>query len=720
MDEPWRRLATAAGIEPGYWDGLGARRDLTEPTARALLAALGHDPGADPASCAKALENAAWMAPLPALLQIAPGARFTVDLTLPPAAAGRDVAWQVQLESGVIHHGSSALPQEPAAEFGAIDGVVNTRFRLTIDLPAPLAPGYHRLILPDHHAAAALLAVPPRCHVPHFLATGGRCWGLAVQLYSLRSARNWGIGDFSDLARVATIAGHAGAALIGLNPLHARHLARPEDASPYAPSSRLALDPMLLDVEAIADLATCSAAQALIAAPAFQARLRAARDTPWVDHALVAALKLPVLQLLFEHFRARAAPGTDARRASYSAFVTRGGVDLEHFAIFEALRLWLRSRDGELAGWRDWPAERHDPGGAWVREFRTNNALRVEFQLYLQWQADLQLQAAADAARAAGMRIGLYRDLAVGAAADGAECWSAGNLIARGASVGAPPDLLNREGQDWGLPPWNPRVLEEREYAPFRTLLAENMRAAGALRIDHVMALTRLFWIPAGMRGAAGGYVRNAFEVLAGVVAIESVRNQCMIIGEDLGSVPDGLRDALAARGFLSYRVLLFERHWSGDGSFKRPWEYPAQALATVVTHDMPTIAEYWSGDDIARRDGLGLFPEAALRDAEAGRRAPERQALQQLLGELGLAPDQTPTQTAPTAALHAAVARCNAMLAVVQLDDISGETLPVNIPGTHLEYPNWRRKLSLDIEDLPADPRFVLLADTMRGAGRA
>ncbi len=720
MDEPWRRLATAAGIEPGYWDGLGARRDLTEPTARALLAALGHHAAADPASSAAALENAAWVTPLPALLQIVPGASFTVEVTLPPAAAGQAVAWQVHVESGVIHAGTSTLPHEAASPWREIDGVVNARFRLTIDLPAPLAPGYHRLLLPDRNAAAALLAVPARCHVPAFLADGGRCWGLAVQLYSLRSARNWGIGDFSDLARIATVAGHAGAALIGLNPLHARHLARPEDASPYAPSSRLALDPMLLDVEAIADFATCGAAQALIAAPAFRARLRAARDTPLVDHAAVAALKLPVLRLLFEHFRARPAPNLDTRGASYTAFVARGGIDLENFATFEALRLWQRSRDGTLAGWRDWPAEWQDAAGAWVREFRTNHAEAVEFQLYLQWQADLQLHAAAHAARAAGMRIGLYRDLAVGAAADGAECWSAGNLIARDVAVGAPPDLLNREGQDWGLPPWNPRVLEEREYAPFRKLLAENMRAAGALRIDHVMALTRLFWIPAGMRGAAGGYVRNAFEFLAGVVAIESVRNQCMIVGEDLGSVPDGLREALAARGFLSYRVLLFERHWSGDGSFKRPWEYPAQALATVVTHDMPTIAEYWSGGDIARRDALGLFPEASLRDAEAGRRAPERQALLHLLAELGLAPDEPAPQAAPTGALHAAVARCNAMLAVVQLDDISGETLPVNIPGTHLEYPNWRRKLSLDIEDLAADPRFAQLAESMRAAGRA
>jgi 4-alpha-glucanotransferase len=343
----------------------------------------------------------------------------------------------------------------------------------------------------------------------------------------------------------------------------------------------------------------------------------------------------------------------------------------------------------------------------------------VEFQCYLQWQADLQLGAAAAAAREAGMSVGLYRDLAVGAADDGAETWAAGDLIARGASVGAPPDLLNREGQDWGLPPWNPRALEARAWAPFRALLAANMRHAGALRIDHVMALTRLFWIPAGCKGDTGGYVRQAFDALAGLVALESRRNGCLVVGEDLGSVPDGLREALGARGLLSYRVLLFERHWNGDGSFKRPWEYPHQALATAVTHDMATIAEWWAGGDVPRRAALGLFPEPALAEAEAARRAPEREGLARLAAELGMAAPGSEAQ-APAATLHALVARTAAMLAVVQLDDIAGENEPINIPGTYREYPNWRRKVSLPLEALADDARFRALADAMREAGRA
>ena len=233
------------------------------------------------------------------------------------------------------------------------------------------------------------------------------------------------------------------------------------------------------------------------------------------------------------------------------------------------------------------------------------------------------------------------------------------------------------------------------------------------------MALARLFWIPAGMKGAAGGYVRNAFDMLAGVVALESRRHACMVVGEDLGSVPDGLREALAERGFLSYRVLQFERHWQGDGSFKHPDEYPAQALATAVTHDMPPVAEYWHGDDIARRDALGLFPEPHLRDAEAARRAPERRAMLDLLARIGRAPADGDDTDAVAGALHAAVGMTRAMLAVVQLDDIAGEALPINIPGTYREYPNWRRKVSLPLEALAADPRWTALAATMRAAGR-
>ncbi|MCP5199051.1 MAG: 4-alpha-glucanotransferase [Gammaproteobacteria bacterium] len=593
----------------------------------------------------------------------------------------------------------------------ATDGSLACRLDTGLVLPA----GYHRFELPLCDTSCTVIAAPRQAWLPPALAGGARRWGLAVQVYSLRSERNWGMGDFTDLAAVVASAARGGAALVGVNPLHARHLAEPHEASPYAPASRYALDPLYLDVAAIADVQDAAAAQSLMASADFTRRLAAARATPLVDHAAIAALKLPVLRAGFEHFHDHAPA---ARRAALAAFRAASAAWLDDFATGEALRL-AGAASGRGSDWRQWPPAWRDPHSAEVAAWREAHAAEVDFVCWLQWQADLQLAAVAARARAGGMSIGLYRDVAVGASPAGAECWAAGTLIAPGASVGAPPDLLNHNGQDWGLPPWNPRVLAARGYRPFAELLAANMRHAGALRIDHVMALYRLFWIPAGRCGEDGAYLRQPFDCLAAVVALESVRNRCLVVGEDLGSVPDGLREALAARGLLSYRVLLFERHWDGDGSFKRPHEYPEQALATVVTHDMPTIAELWAGDDIARREALGLYPEADFGAAERDRRAAERGGLMALAAELGLPTEQTDAAIV-TATLHAIVARSAAMLAVVQLDDVSGEDTPVNVPGTHDEYPNWRRKLGLTLEALDGDARWQALAAAMRAAGRA
>ncbi|MBL8385473.1 MAG: 4-alpha-glucanotransferase [Burkholderiales bacterium] len=716
MREPVRRLAAAAGIEPGYWDGLGNRRDLSESTALALIGALGLDPAGDLDAQARHLEDAAYAEPLPCAVTVDADAPPAVELGLPLAAADRPLDWEIELEDGSRRAGRATPVRLEDADVRQIGAAPHGRFRLPLDAGGPLPPGYHTLRLDGLGARCALIAAPARCHIPPDLDGGARRWGVAAQLYALRSARNWGIGDFTDLAVLARTAAAAGADFIGLPPLHARHLARPAEASPYAPSSRLMLDPMYLDVEAIADFAVCAAARQMVGSPEFARRRDAARDADLVDHAAVAALKLPVLAAL--HARFAAGPTEASRQAAFRDFERAGGADLHHHALFEAWRLDAAARDGALPGWRAWPAAARDPDSALMRAFARDHAAQVAFQKYLQWQAELQLADAAAAARAAGMRIGLYRDLAVGAADDGAECWGAQDLFSAGASVGAPPDLLNREGQDWGLPPWKPAALARAGYAPLGALLRANMRAAGALRIDHVMALTRLFWIPAGRKGADGGYVRNALPAMAGVVALESRRHGCMVIGEDLGSVPDGLRDTLAARGFLSYRVLLFERHWHGDGSFKLPGEYPRQALATAATHDMATIAEYWSGADIARRDALGLFPEPRLRDDETARRGAEREALARLFARIG-APADPGDAGSIAAAMHAAIGQSEAMLAIVQLDDVTGETAPINIPGTHREYPNWRRKLGLPLERLAEDPRWRALGAAMHAAGR-
>jgi (1->4)-alpha-D-glucan 1-alpha-D-glucosylmutase len=717
MNEALRRLATAAGIEERYWDGLGVQRELGEPTAVALLGALGINAGADAAAAASTLADEIFLTPLPPAVVIR-AAAANLTLALPQTRREETIRWELTLENGGGRAGEFVAAQLSQLDTREIDGRHYGRFGLP--LPGDLPLGYHRLRLPALTAETTLIVAPARCYIAPALQQGARCWGFALQLYTLRSARNWGIGDFSDLAMVAAAAGSAGASFIGLNPLHARHLVKPGEASPYAPSSRLFLDPLYIDVEAVAEFADCAPARAIVAGTDFQARLMAARQQALVDYAAVTALKLPLLEQLFHHFQQQPAGSGSARAAAFEEFKRAGGAALARFAEFEALRLHLQATNGQSVDWRSWPPELRDPASAALAQFRREHSARIDFQMYLQWVAVAQLGAAAAAARTAGMPLGLYCDLAVGAAHDSAETWSEQGLFAHDVSVGAPPDLLNRQGQTWGLPPWNPRVLAQQSYAPLRRLLAANMRDAGALRIDHVMALTRLFWIPAGKSGADGGYVRNPFEALAAVVALESERNRCMVIGEDLGSVPEGLRARLHDLGLLSYRVLIYERHWQGDGSFCRPHEYPAQSLATVATHDMPTLTEFWRGEDIGRRDALGMFPSPQQRDEETARRDGERAGLLRLLGELGLSPADPHNAAEVVAALHGAIACTTSMLAVVQLDDLIGEAAPVNIPGTYLEYPNWRRKLALPLEAIVDDSRWSRLAALMRAAGRA
>lgn len=717
MSDALLRLATATGIENGYWDALGTFRPLEASTARALLAGLGYDPDADPEAQCRELDEALYRRPLPAVVVLPEGIEHELWLALPVATAGARFGWELELEDGERLSGDFSPVSLARIDSRELDGELFARFALRLRRSLPR--GYHRFGLPARGFVTDVIVAPPRCFIPGRLAGGGRCWGVAVQLYALRSPRNWGIGDFTDLATMGVAAGNAGAAFVGLNPLHARVLARPEEASPYAPSSRLHLDPVYLDVEAIAEFDRTPEARALLASSGFQERLAAARACPFVDYPAVTSLKLEALRLLHAKFRAGTAGEATPRAQAYRAFVAAGGTTLRRFAEFEALCLALVATRGRLPAWDDWLPEWRDPQSALLEQFRERAAAAIDFQLYLQWQATEQFDAAVAAARAAGLSLGFYRDLAVAAARDGAENWSDPALVAQGMKLGAPPDPFSAGGQNWGMPPGNPRTQVERGFRPFAALLAANMRGGGALRIDHVMSLARLFWIPDGMPNTAGGYVHNPFESLAAVVALESVRNRCLVIGEDLGSVPEGLRERLQALGFLSYRVVLFERNWATDGSFRAPGDYPVQALAIAVTHDLPTIAEFWTGGDIGRRAGLGLLGGEPASLAAKHERQADRRALLRFFAEARIDVPDPSDPAAVTAALHEAVAKTASMLAVVQLDDLNGESEPINIPGTHHQYANFRRKLSRPLEAILADPRWRDIAQRMRRAGR-
>src|SRR5436190_836112 len=415
-----------------------------------------------------------------------------------------------------------------------------------------------------------------RCYEPELLAQGARVWGFMVQLYGVRSKRNWGIGDFGDLKALVEFAASRGAAVVGVNPLHATQ------GSPYSPSSRLALNFLYLDVEAIPEFGAGAAAQRLVKTKAFQRKLADLRKAPLVDYAGVAVLKRHVLERIFRDAGPKVAePST--------------------FAIFEALREKLGG------GWESWPREYRDPHSRAVRKFAKKNAPRVAFHEWVQRAARAQLEGVQVHAQRLGMPIGLYVDLALGADRGGAEVWADREAYALEATCGAPPDEFNPKGQDWGLPPYSPRALRACAYGPFIELLRANMPAGGALRMDHVMALSRLYWIPRGAKADRGGYVHYPADDLLAVLAAESSARKCLVIGEDLGTVSAELRTKLNRAGVLSYRPLLFEK--APDGEMAPPEAYPRDALVCVSTHDLPTWRGYWVEHDLELRD-----PDATYR----------------------------------------------------------------------------------------------------------
>ncbi|HYL87806.1 MAG TPA: 4-alpha-glucanotransferase, partial [Burkholderiales bacterium] len=470
-----------------------------------------------------------------------------------------------------------------------------------------------------------------RCYEPEILAQGARLWGFMVQLYGVRSKRNWGIGDFGDLRALVEFAASRGAAVVGVNPLHATQ------GSPYSPSSRLALAFHYIDVEALPGFAASAAARRLVKTKAFQRKLGDLRRAARVDYAGVAVLKQNVLRLIFRDVKPRI--GTPST-----------------FALFEALREKLGGN------WENWPAEYRDPRSRAVRKL----AKAAAFHEWVQQAARAQLDGVQRRAHELGMPIGLYVDLALGADRGGAEAWADRESHALDATCGAPPDEFNPRGQDWGLPPYSPRALRASGYRPFIELLRANMPQGGALRMDHVMALARLYWIPRGAKPDAGGYVHYPLEDLLAVLAAESRGRRCVVIGEDLGTVPGDLRAKLNAAGILSYRPLLFEKR--PDGEMAPPEAYPRDALVCVSTHDLPTWRGYWAEHDLDLRDRLGLTVDAKkereLRRADIAR-----------LERAGLTP-------APSSA-HAYIARTPCKLALVQPEDMLEVLEQANLPGT-------------------------------------
>jgi 4-alpha-glucanotransferase len=537
--------------------------------------------------------------------------------------------------------------------------------------PADLPVGSYRLHLTDAAGfteQVPLIVAPPRAFGGDF----DRCWLLAVQLYGVRSARNWGIGDFTDLEGLIDLASQLGADGVGLNPLHALFGDRPTDCSPYSPNSRLFLNALYLDVERV---------------PGFRPgaedgdALDRARQGDIVDYAGIAVLKWRALRSAFEAFKAD--PGSD-RRQDFERFRAERGILLSRFACFEVLRHKLKQP------WWEWPQQLRQPDEAACGRLRQGpDGVEVEFVEFVQWAADRQLEACQHRAKELGMKVGLYLDVAVGVQSDGFDAWNEQAAISRRLGVGAPPDPLNTAGQSWGLAGFNAAGLEIRSFEPFREMLRASMRHAGAIRLDHVLGLKRLYLVPHGFPADKGVYVQMPFEPLLAATAQESVAHRCVVIGEDLGTVPEGFREVMADWGIWSYLVMMFER--DDRGRFCGVDHYASNALVTFNTHDLSTYAGWRSFSDLKLKRSLGIDPGES-DDA----RWHALTMLSDILRHHGI--DRHDFN-----AVVGFLARTKSRLLTVALEDLLGVVDQPNIPGTVDEHPNWRRRLPLALDRIAA-----------------
>ncbi|OTA15490.1 4-alpha-glucanotransferase [Xenorhabdus vietnamensis] len=699
-------LATEAGIASEYINAYGKPQAIPVEIRYRILEAMSTDiPVERPVSHLHASS-------LPNVKVVIQGQRVTL-----PLADTNHYQWQIYTEQGKIFHGHC---------------------QLQLTLPTELPQGYHTLqLIPEEHPethsrqhSIQLIVAPERCYEPEAITRGEKLWGACVQLYTLRSENNWGIGDFGDLKYMLQELTPRGGSFIGLNPLHAIYPAMPENASPYSPSSRHWLNIIYIAVNQVEDFNYSDEAQKWWHSAETQSKLQQVRQAEWVDYTTVMTLKMAALRLAYPQFKFRS--DNDPQQIAFRQFVTKGGKNLYSQAAYDALHHKLYEENNVYWGWPVWPEEYREPESDAVKVFCYSHPQEIEFFLWLQWLADTQLAECFTVSQTNHMPIGIYRDLAVGVAPGGSETWCNRSIYCTKASVGAPPDILGPLGQNWGLPPMNPHVLKAQAYQPFIELLRSNMRHCGALRIDHVMSLLRLWWIPQGETADKGVYVHYPVDDLLAILALESQRNRCLVIGEDLGIVPEAIVDKLRDRGVYSYKVFYFERNDKGE--YRSPDEYPTQAMATITTHDLPTLRGFWQSGDLTLGETIGLYPDKALLADLYSERKRCKQELLASLNRHGYLPEELstvntlsslqksipsvqtehPMSTTINQSIHHYIAHSACALLGLQPEDWLDMERPVNIPGTTEEYPNWRRKLTITLETMFADVHINHLLQTI------
>lgn len=695
-------LAKETGIHESYWDIAGTLHTTPDDTKRAILAAMGIAANTDAEAMHSLMSwrERPWTELAPPVLvlrRMGDTLPLFIDVSIHDNLQFSPLTWTLTLEHGEVHSGTVAVCDMETVDVADVHGETISRRRL--HLSEYLPDGYHTLSLKfaGQTSTTRVIIAPKQAFIPDWMEDGERQWGLSCQTYALRKDTDWGIGDFSALSDYMNSANELGANMVGINPMHALFQPWPDACSPYSPSSRSYLNPLLIAFDRITFAEDCPTYQQLINGRDFQKALKSARSSQDVDYPAVMDLKVKALRALFQDFRN---DPTGKNHHDFEAYCDREGQDLRRFAQFCALHETL----GGLP-WHSWPVPLRVPTSMDVEGFTAANIESVTFHAFLQWLCATQLAEIT----AENPNIGLYRDLAIGGNMDGADVWAHQDGIAKDVTFGAPPDAFSAVGQDWGLPPLHPHVLRDTAYEGFIRMVRANMAHASALRIDHVMGLMRLFWIPNGLPAVDGAYVSYPFADILGILALESHRNHCVLIGEDLGTVPEDFRDRMDKERLLSYRVTYFER-WE-SGLFRRPEIYPPLALSTPTTHDMPSIAGHWCGTDIKLRQTIGTFGTDADIEAEYVHREETRKALFAALEDQDLSPARPPCEDDPdslkelTHSVHRFTARTPSQLLIVNPSDLLCDMNQINLPGTVHEHPNWRQRMTIAAANIAEHP---------------
>ncbi|HSW62209.1 MAG TPA: 4-alpha-glucanotransferase [Dissulfurispiraceae bacterium] len=734
-------LADLCGIIPDYWDILGTRHWASPETKKAILRAMRIN--VDSVECLQReiaeQKGRPWNRLLEPVRVISVTAQPVAIPLCIPLEEGLErsltISWTIRDELG--HACSCILPGEeiiPAAS-AVIGGV---RFvRILLPDSGARRIGYYDVQVVCRHAQPVfsggasevsgvmrLIITPDECYIPPEIVSG-RTWGVSANLYAVRSGRNQGIGDFADLETLVRLAGECGGGFVGINPLHAIPNTYPYGISPYSPVSRIYKNHLYLALEAIAEVQESEACRNLTGSDNYRKQEKAIRNADTLDYEAVAALKEQVLRCAFQWFYEHHWQLRSERAQRFRDYMQAEGESLSAFATWCAMRDHFCAAQQSDA-WQHWPEQYHTPQSDAVTAFRKEHEISILYYQYLQWLLHEQHKNAAALTQQLHMPVGLYHDLAVGSIAGGSDAWMAQEVFAHGISVGAPLDDFNPSGQDWGFPPMIPEQLRETGYRFFIESIRSNMCHGGAIRIDHALGLFRLFWIPDGKLPLEGAYVRCFTEELLRIIALESVRNKTIVVGEDLGTFSDGMREMLQSFRMLSFRLLYFERYYP-DPNFKRPEHYPDMAIAAVTTHDLPTLAGFWLGRDIDVKEQLHLFPHPENISRHREERRTDRTLLVRALKEQGLlppgfpeAPDDLPVMTPEIAlAAHAYLARSPSKMLSVMLDDLMGLESQQNLPGTVNQHPNWVQKTAWRLEDVRERSWLYAFAGASRQNGR-